>query len=105
MAREELMIKPRREVAGEVVEELELVVPAVVVTCDVAGELGRVVPAGVVAREGAAEEPGLVAPARTTALMSPPWAPMPGTSIGMSPTIARTWANSSGYVSQKTSEL
>ena len=55
MAREELMIKPRREVAGVVAEEL-----------------GLVVPAGVVAREGAAVELGWVVPARTTALMSPP---------------------------------
>ena len=58
MAREELMIRPRREVAG-------------VVACEVAEELGLVVPAGVVARE-AAEEFELVVPARTTALMSPP---------------------------------
>ena len=72
MAREELMIKPRREVAGVVVEELGRVVAAGVVAREVAGELGRVVPAGVVACEGAAGELGWVVPARTTALMSPP---------------------------------
>ncbi len=85
MAREELMIKPRREVAGVVAcegaagelgwvvpaEERGLVVSARVVACDVAEELGLVVPAGVVAGE-AAEELGWVVPARTTALMSPP---------------------------------
>ena len=72
MAREELMIKPRREVAGVVAEELGLVVPAWGVACDVAEELELVVPAEVVAREGAAVELGRVVPARTTALMSPP---------------------------------
>ena len=51
----------------------------------------------------AAEELGREAPARTTALMLPPWAPMPGTRIGMSPTIARTRASSSGYVAPTTS--
>jgi hypothetical protein len=72
MAREELMIKPRREVAGVAAEELGLVVPAVVVVCEgAAEELGLVVPARVVARV-AAEELELVVPARTTALMSPP---------------------------------
>ncbi len=77
MAREELMIRPRREVAGVVAcegaaVELGLVVPARVVAREVAaGELGRVVPAGVVACE-ATEELGRVVPARTTALMSPP---------------------------------
>ncbi len=48
------MIRPRREVACEVAEELGLVVLAVM-------------PA-----EAAAEELGLVVPARTMALMSPP---------------------------------
>jgi hypothetical protein len=89
MAREELMIKPRREVAGVVVEELgrvvvagvvvcegaaeelELVVPAWGVACDVAEELELVVPAWGVACD-VAEELGLVVPARTTALISPP---------------------------------
>ncbi len=68
MAREELMIRPRREVAGvvacEVAEELGRVVPA--------EDLELVVPAVVVVCEGAAEELELVVPARTTALMSPP---------------------------------
>jgi hypothetical protein len=75
------------------------VVPADVVACDAADELGRVVPAEVVACDAADERvrvAGWVVPARMTALTSPPWAPMPGTSIGMSPTIARTWASSSG---------
>ena len=75
MAREELMIRPRREVAGvvarEAAEELGLVVPAGLVARVAADELGLVVLSGVVACE-AAEELGLVVPARTTALMSPP---------------------------------
>ena len=58
MAREELMIRPRREVAGVVAREA-------------AEELGRVVLSAVVDRESA-DELGLVVPARTTALMSPP---------------------------------
>ncbi len=47
-------------------------------------------------------EPLAVRPAFTVASISPPCAPMPGTSKGMSPTIARTCASSCGKVAPTT---
>ena len=66
------MIRPRREVACEVAEELGVVAPAGVVARVAAEELGRVIPAGVAEELGLVVLSGLVVPARTTAFMSPP---------------------------------
>ena len=46
--------------------------------------------------------PAAVCPASTLASTSPPCAPMPGTSSGISPAIARTRASSAGYVAPTT---